>query len=554
MAELLSLSGILDAVARSNLGEASAAAGLQSNAAQAQKLSEADAMLQTAIGGSAQIIESAKQLSALGIQNARLKAANAAGTNLKDVGERITGLTQVVHDEYAKREQALAEVSRKKSVTLFDNPVEYILNTLTINQDIEAHNTANQRLANAKGQIADLNALTQTTIQTQNSLDESITTATMDAGNKALAAKANMLANASSVQALVHNSDGIRAALTADRAITQNQFSAFGAQKSEQQAQMALEQLNFQREKFLQDREARKLAQGSDAEILDKVNKGRVARMGPNADVIVPGSLRAASVLSLLKSNSLAGQEYAQDFMTGERYVTTGGKRVLATSAANAVEVLDRFPVYMTPSQEPIKDVLKTAYAEALSGKAVLGKAPLDTKNKAQVEQYINQRVNELLANQAAKIVPGDETNPYNIGKLKTLIDSSPALQQSSVVQKLVAPMIAAGTDVDNPKMLFAAAAAALKAGTISYAEMTTIPQLYQVGVDVRNADRQFEAFGIASKNTYNVELGLHPGALWGGKQTVNLSDTAEYARAMNKYLASQMFFERRTGMSMEKK
>lgn len=548
MAELLSLSGILDAVARSNLGEASAAASLQSNAAQAQKLSEADAMLQTAIGDNSQIINTAKQLSDLGIQNARLKAANAAGTNLKDVGERITGLTQVVHDEYSKREQALAEVSRKNSVTLFDNPIEYILNTLTINQDIEAHNTANQRLANAKGQIADLNALTQTTVQTQNSLDESITTATIDAGNKTLAAKANMLANASKVQALVHNSDGIRAALGADRAITQNQFSAFGAQKSEQQAQMALEQLNFQREKFNQDREDRKLVKGSDEELLDKVNKGRVARMGPNADVIAPGSLRSASVLSLLKSNSPAGQEYAQDFMTGERYVTTGGKRVLATSPANAVEVLDRFPVYMTPSQEPIKDALKTAYAEALSGKAVLGKAPLDTKNKAQVELYINQRVNEVLSNQAAKVVPGDDTNPYNIGKLKTLIESSPALQQSSVVQKLVAPMIAAGTDVDNPKMVFAAAAAALKAGTITYAEMTTIPQLYQVGVDVRNADRQFEAFGIASKKTYNVELGLHPGALWNGKQTVNLSDTAEYARAVNKYLAYQMFFEQRTG------
>ena len=556
MAQILPINELFDKITEANKNIGQGAVSLQKVYSEAAAVASGDAATQLDVGINNQIISSAKTASDLAIQQARIKSANVFGTNMKNAGEQISALAATVNTEYANRETALKKIEAKRSVSFFDNPLEYVVNQFTVNDDIQAHNTANERHEAASNQIATLNTLTQSTVQTQNMLDESITAGSIAANDKNIADAAKLKASVSSLQALTYNAESINSALNADKTILANSFTMFNAQKAEQQANIALEQLNFQRMKFNEEQAQKKLLKGSDDDLINSVNAGRIARLGAKADIITPGSVRANTVLSLLKSNSPAGQEFSQDYLSGQR-TTSLGQVSLATSAANAVEVLDKFLVNLTPAQVPVKDLLASVYSEALSGKAMLSGSttPLDVKNKIQFDEYINGRTKELLNQQAAKIVVGDSSNVFNIPAIDTLIKNSSQLQSNSAVQKFITPLIAAGVDVNNPKILFSAVTDAVQKNTLTYSEALSITQVFQTGVAVNQAARNFVGLGLSAgiKNSYNVPLKVSKYAFGNSEQIVNLADAGEFSRWLNKSLAAEAFIANRTEISVGK-
>lgn len=551
MAEILPINALFDKITEANKNVGADTAALQKTYSEAAAIATGDAETQLDVGINNQIIAIAKTSSDLAIQQARIKSANAFGTNMKDAGEVITSLAATVSQQYKVRESALSEIEKKRKVSFFDNPLAYVTNQFTINDDIDAHNTANERLENASDQLSKINNLTQATVQTQNMLDESITAASSVANSKNLADAASIKANVSRIQALTYNVDSINAALTADKNVLANSFSMFQAQKAEQQATIALEQFNLQREKFAEEKYQKALAKGSDDELIDNIITGRIARLGAGAELITKGSVRANTVLSLLKSNSPAGQEYSQDYLSGVRSRSLGYSSV-ATSAAHAVEVFDKFQVKITPAMEPVKNVLASVYQEALSGKAVVpgSNVLVDPKNKAQLDNYINVRTKELLDEQARKVIVGDPNNVFNIPSLKSIIEASPSLNSNSAVQKFLLPLIEANVDVDNPKILFPALVQATKTGQLTYSEMLTITEPFQRAAAVRNASRGFVALGLGAgiKNSYNVPVRVSQFGFGTKEQVVNFTDSGDLSRWINRTMAAEAFIEYRGG------
>lgn len=532
----LGLSGIIEQANNYLAQVTTGASALQGVAEEQQNLANTNAKLYESVGNNMVIIESAKQSADLTAQQSKIHAGILLGTNLADASEIVSGLADTIRSEYAKKDAALQRIQEKQSVSILDNPLEYIFNQLTINDDIAAHNAANNRLSAAQDQLTKVNALTQATTQTQEAFKESVTAATMQAANENIANNATIQANAARVQGLVYNAQGIQAALNAPKEALSVMFSVNGAKNAEEQISLAQQHLELARQEFDWKKEEKEKGKQADDYFINRINEGMRLRMGDAAELIVPGSAKATQVLSLLKSNSPAGKIYSEDYLIGEQSAISGTK-VLATSPARAIELMHTVPMNLPASASPVKALLDQAMNDMLA-ESKLPNSRVDIKNPASREAYLNNRTQELLNEQAKNIKPGDAENVYNIGPMGTLLKSSPTLQKLPVVQKLLLDAMEAGVDLNNPNSVFANVAQSVKDGKLTYAEALELTTVYSVGVSTNMEAKQFVALGITPKFSYNTQIQLHSG-IFGGKNIVDMTKAFSVGRALNQYLAN---------------
>ncbi len=516
-------------------------------------VSSDDAKVYSAIGANSAIIDSAKQNAELTTQTMKIKGANLLGTNLKAQGEMVSGLSQTILEQYALKDAAAKEIQKKQSVGLFDNPLEHIINLFTVNDDIDKHNAANERLVSAETQLDNLNRLTQSTNLTQSQLTESITAASVDASAKNTALTAQLNANKATKEALAYNADGISKALSVSKEILSTQFNGLNAQNAQTNVGIALQHLELSRQEFDWRKDEKKIADQArdkntdiDNYAMDRINDG-LQRMGMQP--IPKGSPRAGNALALMKAGSGAGAIYAEAFKISNDSELAGGATILAPSPARAVELLHSVPIKLTSAQGPVKDILDSATATvAAAGQA----GTIDLKDKAVREAAINKAAITTLANQARKIIPGDNSNVFQIAPLGALINAAPELQTLPVVSKVIAPALAAGSDLSNPDTVFHTAMVAMDKGQISYEEMVEgLSYVYQRGVKVNLEARQLQSLGLnlepkkkgdPSMMTFNVPISTGNLATFGmgGKTTIDMTNVVDISREVNKMLAAR--------------
>lgn len=511
------------------------------------------ASLMTALGTNSQIIDSAKQNADLATQNARIKGANALGTNLKAQGEVITGLSSDVLSLMQQKQVLAKTIADKQSVGLFDDPLQHVINLFTINDDIDKHNAVNEQLVSDQEQITKLNSMTQSIATTQNALNEPITAAAIDASAKNTAATAQINANKSTLEALKYNGAGITAALSAGKEALGAQFNALTAANSQQNIQIALDHLSLERQRFSwqQDEkrisdEARAKNTSTDDYILSQVNDG-LQRMGQQPIPIT--SPKAGNIVSLIKSNSPAAQTYVEAMLISQQSERAGGTTILAPNPARAAELLNANLIKTTPAQSQVVDILQTAATQV---KAAGQAGTINLKDKSATDEAMKASSTQILSAYAKRINPGDPSNPFQIPALGALINAAPELQTLPVINKVIAPAIAAGNDMSDPAKVYATAIAAINAGTITVPEAVEgLAYTYQRGVKVNLEARQFQSLGLnltpkkpgdASMMTYNAPISVGSTLGFSNKQVVDMTDMVAISRAINKSLANQAF------------
>lgn len=533
----LDLNPILAQTAKTNRALTSGTKELQGVYNGAKSYTDANADLYKTIGDNTNIIETTKQNAELATQQARTQAANKLGTNYKDQGEVLSALADTISEQYKVRDAALAEIQKKQSTNFLEDPLGWVVNQFTINDDIKAHNVADERLANAQQQYQTLNTLTQSAITTQNALTESITASTIKAGADNISAQAAIKANDEKLKGVVYNAEAIKSAMQLSKDQLNNSFQVFNAQKQEQQVEIALAHLALSREEFSWRKEEKVKGQQDDAYLIDLINEGRKQRLGPQADLLTPGTARANTALSLLKSNSPVGQEFQVDYKIGEQSRATGVK-VLAPSPAQAIEMISTMPVNLAPAQAPVKELLDQARENVAKTIVATGE-----KDKAVIAANLNAEVKRLVEEQSKKIVTGDSSNIFNIPSIQTLIKND-AVKDLPVVKAVIAPAVANGADLTDPNKVFALAATAMKEGKISYAQALELSTIYQSGVRVNMEAKQLSSLGIVPKWSYNSQIQTNPVSPFGGKQIVDLTKPDAVGRALNKYLSSAALAE----------
>jgi hypothetical protein len=549
----LSLDELLGSVRAFQKGSEAATQQVLAALGAQEKLSQANADTYTQQATDDKTVAEAKNSAAYATQLARIKAANAMGTNLKSDNEIITGLAASAEDAYTRKATALKNIQEKDSVSFLDHPIDYIVNQFTREKDVAAHNIANAQLKAAQDRIDAVNRNTQGTIITQSAIEEPLTAMSMEASARSAAVAATVAANNAKIQGLSYGTKGIEFALNAKKEVLaldfqQNQAQNAAASLSLQQKHLELstKEFEFRKQEFA-DRQAdlkeqRKLGQ----DFVDTINLGRKALLGDKAEPLDDISGRMA--LAALKGKGTLSTELQKYYDAGERTRLTGTVTIGSTPAA-AAETLQTVPVQLNPTQIPIKNLLSQAAHDtsaAIKNSELPGQnkdpvfAGIDKKDKASINGAYSAHAQQLLNGAAKVIKQGDTDNPYQIPSVNQLAEHSPTIQALPVYQKVLAPLVKNGLQLNDPKQVMSLVGDAVAKGTITHAQALEVVTIYHVGVKTNLAMRNFEGFGLKPSYSYNAKVTTDPTA-WHTDEVVNLTDPGAVSRALMKLQAGRM-------------
>lgn len=497
-------------------------------------LAEEVAKNQTAIGVNNALAATAKGTSDLNIQNAMLKSAENFGTNLNTATEVLSGLSKQLAQARTTQAAALADVNAKKTVAIQDDPLQWIINQFTVNNDIDKYNAAEKVGDDTAKRITEVNQLTQTTNVTQAQLQTGVTAATIQAAAENAKYLADISASDSQIKALQYNADAIKISLSTSKENLQNIFSLNTAMNSEANISIAQQHLALQRERWNKELELKDL---DDSLVKKAVEAGGLIRLGTKVEY-TPADMKL--VMAQLKSGK--PNQFTLDYTNGLQFLTTGVKSY-ADSPAEALDVLTRgIRINLPGSMEPLKKVLADAATLAKAGKKADGTPlaqPLDPKDTGGFIRLMNQNANDLLVLAGRNIKTGTD-NPFEIPSLKSLVNSSSTVANLPIVKKVFGLQIQAGIDFSDPAKMFAATVTALKNNEISYNEAIELSTIFQVGVKANLESRQlttlgFQPPGDGSWYSYRTKVQTNPGALFGTGDVVDLTKPDMVGRALMK-------------------
>lgn len=492
-------------------------------------LSREEAERQLDIGNNLQIIEGVKQVAEKNTQEIKLRKANELGIDPSAKADVLTALAKTISESYAQKDAALQKIQQKRSVSFTTDPLGWLVNQFTINDDIKQHNAADARGDAAVAEYSRINTLTQASNLTHTQLQQNITEASIAATKQNIANTAAIQAKQALQRGLTYNAQGIQAVLSAKSQELSAVQAVFGAETSQAQLELALQNAARTREEFEWRKQEKSLQEQEDNVIIEKINRGAQIRMGEGAKLLRAGTPEAKTAISLLKSGSPVAKSIQDDYLRGEQ-------GILAPSPSLALDTIKTQSVNLSPAQYPVRQVLEQALA------TVQNMPGFDPKNKAAVTAAIDSVTKQIIDGQLKKINPNDPSNIFNIPSLSQVIKNVPELQALPVVQKVLAPRAKAGDNLSQPADVFIAVAKAVQSGELSYAEALDMPLIYQRAVGINLAAKNLDNFGIVpskelSKYGYRVELASST-KLFAAKEIVDLTKIDMFARMLNKAMA----------------
>lgn len=504
---------------------------IQSDRQTQQALSDTTASLQLDIGAQDAIIKGVQNAGALATQNARLKAGAIFGADLNQQGEQLSTAADIWNQAYAKKMTALDDIAKKDSVGFMDNPLGFIINQFSVNDDIRAHNSALEIEQAAKQHIDEINSMSDATAKNQKNFEINVTQAAIDADAKRTADAAQILANKAKTEGINYNVDGLQAAITATKEQTSLKFQVLAAQNAQAQLKLAMDSYALHKEEFDWKREEKTNKDLGDIDLVARMQKGLTVLYGDKAPDLTASKAVAQRYLTLLKSNSPAGKEAVDAYMAGQTGIIGGSPAQVIDSINSGVAV------QFTPVQEPIKKLFDVA-TQQVSQQVQAGAV-----TKANYQAALNNTVTAQVNTYLKDIEPGSANNPFNIGSVATLI-KMPGSGDTPLAQKVLAPMVTAGAKLDDPKQVYSSSIAAANNGTISINDAVDgIVSLYQKGVATNLETRQLTKFGIVptdNMHSYNTRVEVDPTAMFGGTAIVDLTNRNAVQRAVLKTMSKQ--------------
>ena len=497
-------------------------------------------------GDSEAVVESAKTSAELRFQQAKDATAASLGTDMNQAANLLAGANEQLVAAQAKRDAALAEITKKQSVGLFDNPAEWLINQLTVNDDIARHNAANAEAENASNKITALTQATNQEVGTANLLKTSMTQAQADAQVKATKLAANVEAMKADINGYTANSQGIDAAMRASDSVAKNLHLAYSARVSEIQLsneqarlalateegvrsarRLALEEENAQQRKLMQDAalEEIKNKKVSAQEQLSMVNIGRVNRgLAP---------LEGLSAMAFLGKHAATGsvpEEFILDYRSGTA-TALSGKKIVAPDPFILLKTMETSGIKWLAAQEPIRDIMQEVKRQV--DNEIIAKDfaafPAGMVTKDNVETRINKVTIGKLNDLSQNIRPGDVHNPYTIGAVADLI-KLPYLKDLPLVTKVLQPIAEnpqlAGT-LEDPDKIIAYVQRAIHLGQLTMNEASDLSAIYRKGTLVNNETRQFTALGLPEGHGYSTRLK----SVVLGTETVDIADPDSWNR-----------------------
>lgn len=481
-------------------GASKEAAGVATNLEQAGAMA-ADAEL-TALQGQ------------LNTQNARVKAANAFGTNVNAQSDVITNFAQMMRQDAIKLVEAQDNVSRIEAGSdLLGNPMGW-LEDLLMGDGARAERDALADSFSTKHKlVTDLNSATQTTVATQNAISETLTQKSIKDLSQLKALKANNEAAEARINSARYGVASIEALQQLGEKNFNRNMAGYNAIQADEQWRAArADRLAAQKEK--------KADEASLDEMLQSVNTYRQTfGMRPVDAAYVKRNWNDQEFRRNINSQEQAGW----------RIVDNGGSTegVLGSKPSDSFGVIASGELTLPPSWKPSLSILDAANQKlqqevALIGTVkdqmnqdaptpMLGLTKENRKDPAVMQAAFNKAADQI-ARDAQSLIKHGQGNPYQVPPVSNIFESptrgAAALRESKFGRDVLGSIVQTGVPDPAPELVIATALNLMDKGEITLKEVNDGLGLYlDVGVGVVNATGGFSTTNVLGTNSYNVSL-----------------------------------------------
>lgn len=436
-------------------------------------------------------------------QKDNVQAANAFGTNVGDVSDIITQLGQGMRQSAIQLTQAQAKVTDiEANSDLINNPAGWLRDLLQGDGARAERDALAKQFDTQQKLAAGLNAQTQSTVQTQNAITETLSQASITQTAEA----SRLLADAeASKQAIAGKQYGAQAieALRTNGAQEFNRSVQVYSQITEDQRYK--EGMALRQEQFAALQEQRKRGKLEDQEYVDatgRVNAYRTAAGLP--------AVNETFVRRTLTQGGDLGDDIRRQEAQGMK-LSGGEVKVFGNTAAETVAVLTKDQPNLPDSYKPAVGILQTASQVAADeiNKKLLVPGNEDLKKNPQARaQILNSSVTQVAAQYQSNI-QNDKGNPYQAPAVNTILaEKANGLAETKFGKVVLATMSATDQQYPSPDLLIASGIAAVDKGELSLNDVRDgVTSFYQNAVGINNATGGYLQLGVPAQQGYNTKL-----------------------------------------------
>lgn len=492
-------------------------------AQQAGQISDLMAGASKEAAGIATNVEKAGQLSAdaelvrlqgeLNTQNARVKAANAFGTNVNAQSDVITSFAEQMRMDAIKLVDAQKNVSRIEAGSdLLGNPMGWLEDLLT-GDGARAERDALAAAFDTKSKLVqNLNAATQSTVATQNAISETLTTKSIkDLAQAKLLTSQNEAAEAR-IAAAKYGVASIEALQAMGSQNFNRTLAGYNAIKQDEQWRLArADRLEAQKERKAIDKDL--------STMLESVNTFRQTF----------GQRPLTAEYVKRNWNDVEFRRSVNEMeQAGWRIQDNGGSTegVLGSTPAQTWAAVSSGQIETPPSWKPSVEVLDqssrilSSEMQAAGAKdpttgmvtptPVLGLTAKITDSKVMQDAY--NKIVDNSAKAAQSLIKPDTGNPYEIPPISNIFESptadARALRDSAFGRDVLGALVQTGVPKPTPQLVIATALEQVDQGKLSFKDANDgIGAYFEAGLGVVNATGGFTTTNVPTSSTYNVSI-----------------------------------------------
>lgn len=472
-------------------------------------------------------------------QKNRVQAANAFGTNVGDVSDIITQLGQGMRDSAIQLTEAQSAVTEiEANSDLLSNPAGWLRDLVGGDAARAKRDALAQQFDTQQKLAAGLNAQTQSTVQTQNAITETLSQASITQTAEAT----RLLANAeASKQAIAGKQYGAQAieALRTNGAQEFNRSVQVYSQITEDQRYK--EGMALRQEQFAALQEQRKRGKMEDQEYVDatgRVNAYRTAAgLPPVNETFVRRTLTQGGDLG----DDIRRQEARGMSLTGSSMPIA----VFGNSPAETINAITKDQPKLPDSWKPAVSILQAASqvaTDSINQKLLVPGNEDLKKNPAARAAILNDSVKQVATNYQANI-QNDKGNPYQAPAISTILDENlNGTSDSKFAISVLQTLAATNQQYPSPDLLIASGIAAVDRGELSINDVRDgVTQFYQNAVSINTATGGYLQLGIPPQAGYNTKLeSLRRGFFDAAFTSLSLSEPGLGARTMQQRNANE--------------
>lgn len=438
-------------------------------------------------------------------QKDRVQAANAFGTNVGDVSDIITQLGQGMRESAIKLTEAQAQVTEiEANSDLINNPIGWLRDLVSGDAARSQRDALAKQFDTQQKLAAGLNAQTQSTVQTQNAITETLSQASITQASDAT----RLLAEAeASKQAIAGKQYGAQAieALRTNGAQEFNRSMQVYSQITEDQRYK--EGMALRQEQFAALQDNRKRGKLEDQEFIDATSRVNAYRTQAGLPAVNETFVRR----TLTQGGDLGDDIRRQEARGMNLLGASTPLAVFGNSAADTISAITKDQPQLPDSWKPAVSILQAGSqvaSESINKQLLVPGNEGLKKDPVARAKILNESVTQVAKGYQANI-QNDKGNPYQAPAISTVLsEKGNGLADSKFGKVVLQTLVATEQNYPTPDMLIASGIAAVDKGELSLNDVRDgVAAFYQNAVGINNATGGYIQLGVPPQVGYNTKL-----------------------------------------------